>query len=54
MTLMYLEKLGQDEIAKRLGWTRAMVAVRIHRAKSKLRKLGEQELWKGRLEWMLS
>lgn len=54
MTLMYLEKLGQDEIARRLGWTRVMVAVRIHRAKGKLKKLGEQEPWKGRLEWMLS
>ncbi len=52
MTLMYLENLGQEEIAKRLGWTRVMVAVRIYRAKQKLRKLGDREPWKGRLEWI--
>ncbi len=52
MTLMYLENLGQDEIAKRLGWTRVMVAVRIYRAKQKLRKLGDKEPWKERLEWI--
>ncbi len=54
MTLMYLENLGQDEIAGRMGWTRVMVAVRIYRAKQRLKKLGEKEPWKGRLEWMLS
>ncbi len=54
MTLMYLENLGQDEIAARMGWTRVMVAVRLYRAKQKLRKLGERDPWKGRLEWMLS
>ena len=54
LTLMYLEKCGQDEIAKRLGGTRVMVAVKIYRAKQKLKKLGEQEPWKGRIEWILS
>ncbi len=54
MTLMYLEALGQDEIAARMGWTRVMVAVRLYRAKRRLKKLGEREPWKGRLEWMLS
>ncbi|MCD8351301.1 MAG: RNA polymerase sigma factor [Planctomycetaceae bacterium] len=54
MTLMYLENLGQEEIAERMGWTRVMVAVRLYRAKQKLRKLGDKEPWKGRLEWMLS
>ena len=54
MTLMYLENLGQDEIAERMGWTRVMVAVRLYRAKQKLKKLGDKEPWKGRLEWMLS
>ncbi|MCL2001371.1 MAG: RNA polymerase sigma factor [Planctomycetes bacterium] len=54
MTLMYLENLSQNEIAERMGWTRVMVAVRIHRAKERLRRLGEKEPWKGRLEWMLS
>jgi RNA polymerase sigma-70 factor (ECF subfamily) len=54
MTLMYLEHLGQDAIAERMGWTRVMVAVRIYRAKQKLRKLGEKEPWKGRLAWITS
>ncbi len=54
MTLMYLERLGQDEIAARMGWTRVMVAARIYQAKQKLKKLGGQEPWKGRLEWILS
>lgn len=54
MTLMYLEKMNQEDIAERMGWTRVMVAVRLYRAKQKLKKLGEKEPWKGRLEWMLS
>ena len=54
MTLMYLEKLDQEEIAERMGWTRVKVAVRLYRAKRRLRKLGRREPWKGRLEWMLS
>lgn len=54
LTLMYLEKCGQEEIARRIGGTRVMVAVKIYRAKQKLKKLGEQEPWKGRIEWMLS
>lgn len=54
MTLMYLENLDQAEIARRMGWTRVMVAVRLHRAKQRLKKLGGQDPWKGRVEWMLS
>lgn len=54
LTLMYLEKAGQEEIARRMGWSRVAVAVRIHRAKAKLRKLGDKEPWKGRLQWILS
>ena len=54
MTLMYLEGMNQDDIAERMGWTRVMVAVRLYRAKQRLKKLGDKEPWKGRLEWMLS
>ncbi|MDR1611628.1 MAG: RNA polymerase sigma factor [Planctomycetota bacterium] len=54
LTLMYLEKCSQEEIAGRMGSTRVMVAVRLYRAKRKLRELGEKEPWKGRLEWMFS
>lgn len=54
LTLMYLEKCSQEEIAARMGGTRVMVAVKIYRAKQKLKKLGEKDPWKGRIEWMLS
>ncbi len=54
LTLMYLEKCSQEEIAKRIGGTRVVVAVKIYRAKQKLKKLGEKEPWKGRIEWTLS
>lgn len=54
LTLMYIEKCGQDEIAERMGGTRVMAAVKIYRAKQKLKKLGEKEPWKGRIEWILS
>ncbi|MDR1519339.1 MAG: sigma-70 family RNA polymerase sigma factor [Planctomycetota bacterium] len=54
MTLMYLERLSQDEIARRLGWTRVAVAVRLYRAKRRLKKLGESEPWKSKLAWMFS
>lgn len=54
MTLMYLEKIPQDEIAERLGYSRVGVAVRIHRAKKKLQKIGEKPPWKGRLAWIHS
>ncbi|MDR1744433.1 MAG: sigma-70 region 4 domain-containing protein, partial [Planctomycetota bacterium] len=54
MSLMFLEHVDQEELARRLGWTRVMVAVRLYRAKQRLRNLGEKEPWKGRVEWMLS
>ncbi|MGL4942388.1 MAG: RNA polymerase sigma factor [Thermoguttaceae bacterium] len=53
MTLMYLEGCQQEEIAARLRCTRVVVAVRIHRAKKKLQKIGEEEPWKGRISWVL-
>lgn len=54
MTLMYIERIGQDEMAKRTGATRVAIAVKLYRAKKKLRRIGEKEPWKGRLEWILS
>lgn len=54
MVLMYLENCSQDDIAERMGWTRVMVAVRLYRARQRLKKLGDREPWKGRLEWILS
>lgn len=39
LTLQYFEGLGADAIAKRMGWNRAMVHMRVSRAKKKLRKI---------------
>lgn len=54
LTLAYRERCSQAEIAKRLGCGRVRVAVRLHRARHKLRALGDREPWKGRLAWILS
>lgn len=54
MTLMYLEKCPHEEIGRRIGCTTELVAVRIHRAKEKLRKLGGREPWKGKLACLMS
>ena len=39
LTLQYFEGLGADVIARRMGWNRAMVHMRVSRAKKKLRKI---------------
>lgn len=54
LTLAYRERCPQAEIARRLGCGRVRVAVRLHRARHKLRRLGQREPWKGRLAWILS
>lgn len=43
LTLMYFEELGTKEIADRMGWNRAMVKMRVYRAKKKLRQIVEDE-----------
>ena len=43
MTLMYLDGLAVKEIARRTGWTQAMVKMRAYRARKKLRKIAESE-----------
>jgi RNA polymerase sigma-70 factor (ECF subfamily) len=52
--MMYIEKCGQREMARRLGCSKTAVAVRIFRAKRKLRRLGEDQRWKERIRWMIS
>ncbi|MCD8349339.1 MAG: sigma-70 family RNA polymerase sigma factor [Planctomycetaceae bacterium] len=52
LTLMFLENCSHREIAKRMGWSTAIVAMRVVRAKRKLRKIGQQETWKERLSWI--
>lgn len=44
LQLMHGEGWSTAEIAERLGWTRANVKVRAHRARKKLRKLLEEDL----------
>ncbi len=52
--MMYIERCGQREIASRLGCTKTAAAVRIFRAKNRLRKLGRDEKWRKRVKWMIS
>ncbi len=54
LTLSYLENCSHDEIAERLGWRKSLIAMRIFKAKGKLRKLAEKEPWKGKVRWMIS
>ena len=54
LTLSYLEHCSHDEIAERLGWRQSLIAMRIFKAKAKLRKLAENEPWKGKVRWMIS
>lgn len=54
MTLAYLERCPHEEIGKRIGCSTEMVAVRLHRAKDKIRKMGRNEPWKGKLACLIS
>jgi RNA polymerase sigma-70 factor (ECF subfamily) len=54
MTLMYMEQCPHEEIGRRIGCGTELVAVRIHRAREKLRKLGAREPWKGKLACLIS
>lgn len=54
LTLAYLEECSHDEISRRLGWHKALIAMRLFKAKGKLRKLAAREPWKGKVQWMIS
>lgn len=54
LSMMYIENCKQNEIAARLGCTKTAAAVRIFRAKKRLRKLGRDEKWRKRVKWMIS
>lgn len=54
LTLSYLEHCSHDEIGERLGWRKSLIAMRIFKAKAKLRKLAESEPWKGKIRWILA
>ena len=54
LTLMYIDKIDQKEIARRLNCSKTAAAVRVHRAKQRLKKLGREEKWRRRVQWMIS
>jgi len=46
-TLFYFEECGTNEIAARMGWSRTLVKVRLHRARKKLESLlNEAGFWR--------
>lgn len=51
LTLMYFDDCGTKEIAERTGWNRAMVKMRVHRARNRLRRIAEEEKLLERLGW---
>jgi len=52
LTLMYFEDCSIEEIARRMGWTRAGTKMRAMRARGKLKKIAEKEKFSERFEWM--
>ncbi len=52
LTLMYFEDCSIEEIAQRMGWTRAGTKMRAMRARTKLKKNAEKEKFSERFEWI--
>ena len=52
LTLMYMEEMDVAGIAERTGWSRTMVKVQAHRARTKLRKIVEQSELREELTWI--
>jgi RNA polymerase sigma-70 factor (ECF subfamily) len=52
LTLMYFEDCSIEEIARRMGWTRAGTKMRAMRARGKLKKIAEKEKFSERFEWI--
>ncbi len=52
LTLMYFEQCSTKDIAQRMGWTRAMVKMRAHRARKKLKTIAESENLLEKLGWI--
>lgn len=51
LTLQYLEQCSVKEIARRTGWTAAMVKMRSYRARKKLRRIAQRQKLLEKLEW---
>ena len=54
LSLAYLEDCPHDEIASRLGIGRAMVAMRVFKAKLKLKRLAKRNNWREKVKWLIS
>lgn len=52
LTLMYFEDCSIEDIAHRMGWTRAGTKMRAMRARGKLKKIAEKEKFSERFEWI--
>lgn len=52
LTLMYFENCSIEEIAQRMGWTRAGTKMRAMRARGKLKKIADKEKFSERFEWI--
>ena len=51
LTLLYFDNCSTEQIAERMGWSRAMVKMRAYRARGKLRTLIENEHLLEDIEW---
>lgn len=53
LTLMYLEDCSTKEIARRTGWSRAVVKMRALRARRRIRTIAEEHRLLEKLGWIL-
>jgi RNA polymerase sigma-70 factor (ECF subfamily) len=53
LTLLYFERCGTQEIAERMGWSRAKVKTQALRARRKMKDIAEREHLLERLGWTL-
>jgi RNA polymerase sigma-70 factor (ECF subfamily) len=53
LTLMYFEECGTQEIAERMGWSRAKVKTQALRARRKIKEIADREHLLEKLGWTL-
>ena len=53
LTLLYFDRCGTQEIAERMGWSRAKVKTQALRARRKMKEIAEKERLLERLGWTL-
>ena len=53
LTLMYFEECGTQEVAERMGWSRAKVKTQALRARRKIKEIAEREHLLEKLGWTL-